>query len=590
MNSIYNSFRFKGFDIELPFLVHLIAKEKKKYLSNNSIGSYYPNLLVTNYENNPFRPITLRKNGNMSILEFSIDMLLSSWKNKLNQISDTEDRVEFLLNETVYIHEEKHFHDQLCTPHGFNRFSNWFKSSFDILSILVDNRREGNFLSKPVMKYIYDNDPNERVKLAAKIYSNLELIEAFDDGGLNVAEIKLDNKEYDFPPDIVIVKVILTEQENDSIYLPAFLLRTIQVEKERQEKVGRLVTLGFKNLTESSASNVQQDIFGFIDPELKTVFRKRLKDFTLQGALKYEIIDLLFTRLVKRRGGKNYDANSLHRLIFGSLFSEHQNNDALSENKSIENSNQIIWKFLRGVANRYHPKIDYVEDITNSYLDSINNWEQLAKETKEYLYKSVVNPKVDVWCKMFDFIEAQITTPSIEFYKRQVERQLSNISKILDIQVYNQASIDSLGKYWLSDIHHLPRVPISFTSEEIFFSTKTERELFNYTALWLKWSLCVSAIEQVIYREKLVCPWRKSFYSDRKLSNRVMSLKNFFPTEQCRSDIGCEQLTIQIGKELKCEPRCPWEEINCLIGTIKYFGKIERKSWFSDWWDKISGT
>lgn len=362
--------------------------------------------------------------------------------------------------------------------------------------------------------------------------------------------------------------------EGEKCFIPGLPIRFELFEGNKKVQYYSISIPGFRNLTETMAFNFQLDIAGWIDPAYRSTIRNYLQQDSLENYSIYGGIEILLTKYVRKYGKQHFTFNSIHKLITGALFTDIGESFETVEGKNVHLG--LFWKFLAEISDRFDPFRDQVKEKNTFYDKSINNWESVVKELKNSLSSYVGSS--DPFAHMGKWVIERIIEPAICHYSDCVvnyssfleETDLSNKEDLL--------AMDSSGFYYSNLLNQLPANPISIFNNKIKSGIVNETESLEYFVIWSLWSMQVITIQQMFYKNKLICPWRHSSFS-----KWIRNISHLLPTRKCQAD-ECRFSRVTLGQVSKSAPRCPWEEILMRFGAIECNAKfLDREYlWFFD--------
>lgn len=220
-------------------------------------------------------------------VEITVEDFVDYLRTGVARRSSDAGRLAFLLQETVWVHELRHFHDCVCTRSGIQDFVVMHGYFARILSALIELRLSGEVLRAPLAEMVAQGgSQGAPASHLLDLYGSLLLYRALLNG---------DVPPVDVPADFLDTDVVWLDFENgpEGLRLPTFPAGAMIDGKRRC----LLVPLGFRALTETGATIIQRMLLRDVDQRFVDQYSALLRTQPV-----YVVVNLFLTRIAKRLG------------------------------------------------------------------------------------------------------------------------------------------------------------------------------------------------------------------------------------------------------------------------------------------------
>jgi hypothetical protein len=215
----------------------------------------------------------------------SSDAFLKTLEEGLETRTTEKERMEFLFRETNFLHEVSHFHDTACTAAGFQMFAREWTLVLS-LYIQLQNMKRAGWAATDSLVDMYRKERNGEVRRLVDLYHSIMLYRICGYGDLEFIEVDDAASGFD-------VIWGATDIGGTSIRLPFFPATLVVDGRTRRF----LVALGFRAITECRAVLHQWLIIRSFGQTYVDRYREMLGTH-----LEYRVVNMLFTRVLKRHG------------------------------------------------------------------------------------------------------------------------------------------------------------------------------------------------------------------------------------------------------------------------------------------------
>lgn len=496
--------------------INFMSYDLNASLSYNSANSYFNPYTLTIHSKQPFFV------QDSNIREFiSADKVYNYYNSELSKISDKNEKALFLIRETTWQHEVRHFHDCFCTRVGINDFLFTQFMFGNILSQLLNIKEEGRIINQPLFKILYQkgkNFSNELPELKIfEILNTFKLYKAFFNGDIGDIFVPYDYSEND-----IVWLVVKGPMLNKDIRIASVPIRFLS--PSDGQKFCKLVPLGFRSIIENSAVTMQKHLFihwGY--GELSQIYTDLLRT-----QVEYASCNIFLTKITKKFGFyKRFEEEGVLNKLYEVL-------DLTLHNSSLYimdeyNTHPSIFMINNEIRKLYNQK-SVKTNIGNSKLDGWNLDLNILKNSNNFLDAFQYYVLNECWIK------------SCNIYN--TEKQKLDITNNRDLH-------DPL--FYFHCAHKIPNPPFSIQGQSKFgFGDKLDN-LANLRYVLQIWIIFVETVNTILNDPILRCP-----FSDKY--NRQYSYSFFYPHQYCEKYImnnNCGKC--HLGDNLEKHVNCLWK-------------------------------
>ena len=230
--------------------------------------------------------------------EILVDDLLDTLRTGIRARTTEQQRFEFLVRETTWLHEICHFHDFACTSAGFITFAAEWNLILSIYSGIKELKKQGWVATNSLV-----DEHRKELRELFNLYCNVVVNRIAVFGDLEFIEVEPSNAQYD----VVWGQIPLGATTVQIPFFPAAV-----VVDGRQQCV--LVPVGFRAITECRAVLCQWLTIRTFGQEYVTQYQAMLGT-----QMEYRAVNMLCTRVLKHNGSALQDGpwntDELFRLL-----------------------------------------------------------------------------------------------------------------------------------------------------------------------------------------------------------------------------------------------------------------------------------
>lgn len=493
----------------------LVSKAMEQFrvdypLHSPSIASFDPaSLMISGH------PPNLDNQGRAGI---EVERLYDHLRAGLNRCKTFEQRLGYLLRETAFVHETRHFHDLVCTPAGFQYFmSEWWVHN-GALHELKGAKARGVSLSG---RLVDSQDPSHRNAVdllgSGLVYRML----FFADIPSQV--ISGAGGEYD------VVCAECTDGVFAGSRIPMFPSNAMVDGK--QTCVG--IPFGFRAITECSAVMAQNMIIRDLGQEYVDAYHKQLR-----SEHQYLVANFLFTRASKRRGTSEPFRDT--EFLFKSM------QTALAQQIVFKPSGFLGEPFCRELASAVDNPEKHYQNSSQRYVEALS----------DFLPKSGVIAGADVTMDGFLFIVRDYALgclrDSIQLIQKDAEKH----------------AVDSQDWYSVLGAARLPNPPFSIQGSRLGTAyhlleddgLPSAKLLF---ALWL-WVMLRRILSEALVGTTYTCPVQSA------ATRSMFQTHAGMPSRHCREGLAQKSCgSCNVGTDISGHPDCVWKNMLVECGVVR---------------------
>jgi len=437
-----------------------------------------------------------------------------------------DDGLTYLLKETAWLHEIRHFHDCVCSITGYGQFLREWHVLHRLCVELDNFRRAGIFLEVPLhWAYVSDFvDISPRLKEfyyeAYNRHSNLMLYSTIMNGDIPVCGA---------PADLCDEEIIWCEYSDSpekELRIPFYPGGAIA--DNRKECV--LIALGFRALAEASAVILQQQIIRSLGQPFADEYYRRLR-----RAPEYIVLNFLLTKIHGRcmagRGVRD-DGWDLERELFRIIHATLSHRTGHDLRRTPGN---VLVDLLKQRVNSVECKFEFSAQDTMQNMQEamvIYSEDMAGNQQHDGLLENILK-----------FALEKCLIPTIDVFKKQEHVELF--------------PLDTPQWYEFFQLE-LPQPPLSVQGNYIGHSPYiSDDEAMKLLYLIIGWICIQSATKQVLTEYELSCPIKSGEY------------RWLFGVQLARDVAGCDDASrgkpcvVKLGSRMGEAKRCMWKE--CLV-------------------------
>ncbi|WP_350291094.1 hypothetical protein [uncultured Croceitalea sp.] len=452
---------------------------------------------------------------NEKISKLSFDSFIEDFRNYESSNKTFTQKLNFLLKQSTWMHEVRHFHDCFATSTGIYDFIKTVSFIDEILKELKSLKDDGQFLKEPLSKtFIDDNkatDYFKKVNRLLQLCYNMKIYKTLFNG-----DLPAETAEKDLLKNDIVWFNYKWQGQEEGLKIP-----TIPMEIKLGSKLKSLLQpLGFRALTEANAVILQNHYLRSFGQDYVKEHIKLLRSQPV-----YLAINSLLTRITKR--------NNININDFGGDAFIYENIDYCLHNgvayNPKQNDSHPISKFLNLISDS-SPLNDELKnsDIFDKTIllntDIISKFENVTKTVALWILDNV-------WSKAKDG------------YKATLEN-VPSLSSSIHKPIFNLASTG-----------RVPNPPFSIQGNLIGYGDELDVINKLYQVI-IPWIFIVDIVDSLVLARTFKCPIAYGKFGPLK------NHKNFIVHDACKTSSPngiCGK--IEIGSTNKNHVDCEWKQI-----------------------------